>query len=165
MIILIYFCTLKHNIMGYTHYYTYKPKVGDDINFKEVLREVKILKRNLPEHSTTAGANYSEYPITLRNGMGKGLPEITEELIRFNGDESKGLDHETFVFKFKEEEQGDFCKTARKPYDMFVCLCLISLANNLEGFTFSSDGDEEDWEPAFKFYEQHIGENKAQLVW
>ena len=82
----------------------------------------------------------------------QSLAEINEQIIRFNGDESKGLDHETFVFEFKEEDQSDFCKTARKPYDVFVCLCLISLANNLEGFTFSSDGDEEDWEQAVQIY-------------
>ena len=151
--------------MGYTHYYTYKPKVGDNFKFKNVLTEIKLLKRNLPENSPTAGGCYGEYPITIRDGVGKGQPEITEEIIRFNGDASQSMDYETFVFKFKEEEQNDFCKTARKPYDMFVCLCLISLANNLEGFTFSSDGDEEDWEPAFKFYEQHIGKNKAELIW
>ena len=129
------------------------------------LESKKLLKRNLPENSPTAGAHYSEYPVIIRDGLGKGYPEITEEIIRFNGDESKGLDHETFVFEFKEEDQSDFCKTARKPYDVFVCLCLISLANNLEGFSFSSDGGEDDWQPAFDLYEKHIGKNKAELIW
>ena len=118
--------------MGYTHYWDYKPQPGDTLKFKDVLREVLILKKKMPENSETAGGNYSEYPITLRNGAGKGLPTINETEICFNGDGNKGLDHETFIFEFKEEERGDFCKTARKPYDMFVCLCLIALANNFE---------------------------------
>lgn len=143
--------------MGYTHYWTYKPTPQDTLKFKNVLREVQQLKRNLPENSTTAGGHYKEYPITLRNGDGKGYPVIDEKEIRFNGDGNKGLDHETFLFEFKQEEQNDFCKTARKPYDMFVCLCLISLANNLSDFSYSSDGDEDDWQPAIDFYEQHIG--------
>lgn len=151
--------------MGYTHYWNYKPQPGDTLKFKDVLREVLVLKRKLPEQSETAGGHYKEYPITIRNGMGKGQAEINENIIRFNGDGNKGLDHETFVFEFEEKEIGDFCKTARKPYDMFVCLCLISLANNLSGFEFSSDGDEDDWQPAVDFYEQHIGKFNVEHTW
>lgn len=151
--------------MGYTHYWDYKPQPGDTLKFKDVLREVLILKKKMPENSETAGGNYSEYPITLRNGAGKGLPTINETEICFNGDGNKGLDHETFIFEFKEEERGDFCKTARKPYDMFVCLCLIALANNLSGFSFSSDGGQEDWQPAFELYEKHIGKYNVEQIW
>ena len=46
----------------------------------------------------------------------------------------------------------DFCKTARKPYDFVVCTMLLSLANHLENFEFSSDGDKDDWKPVVDFY-------------
>jgi hypothetical protein len=31
------------------------------------------------------------------------------------------------------------------------------MANHIDGFTFSSDGDLEDWKPAIDFYNTHIG--------
>lgn len=31
--------------MGYTHYWDYKPQPGDTLKFKDVLREVLILKK------------------------------------------------------------------------------------------------------------------------
>lgn len=155
--------------MGYTHYWEYKPTKGDNIRYKDVLREVLTMKKNLPERCTTAGACYSDYPITLRNGAGKYHPELTKDCLRFNGDASQYLDHETFIFDFNEQEQNEFCKTARKPYDFFVCLCLISLGNHLPGFEFSSDGGFSDWQPAFVFYaqmfpEQTPSENLKKII-
>lgn len=155
--------------MGYTHYWGYKPTEGDKVRYKDVLREVLIMKKNLPEHCTTAGSHFPDHPITLRNGMGKYHPELNATGIRFNGDASKWLDHETFLFDFNEEQQNEFCKTARKPYDFFVCVCLISLANHLPKFDFSSDGNFEDWRPAFQFYaemfpEQIVSENLKKIV-
>lgn len=155
--------------MGYTHYWEYKPTKGDNIRYKDVLREVLFMKKNLPENSTTAGGHYKEYPITLRNGVGKYHAELNAECIRFNGDAKHFLDHETFVFDFNEEEQREFCKTARKPYDFFACVCLISLANHLPDFDFSSDGGFEDWKPAFQYYaqmfpEQPVSNNLKRIV-
>jgi hypothetical protein len=145
--------------MGYTHYWNYTTQVGDTKNFKEVKRELLMMKKKLPEFSQTAGGYHHEHPITLRNWEGKGLPEINDTEIAFNGDGKKGLDHESFVFEFKEESlRFGFCKTARKPYDMFVCLSLISLGNHLEGFNYSSDGELEDWQPAIDFYKEMFGE-------
>lgn len=155
--------------MGYTHYWGYTPTTGDNIRYKDVLREVLTMKKNLPEHCTTAGASYKDYPLVLRNGVGKYHPELNTECIRFNGDARQCLDHETFAFDFNEEGQQEFCKTARKPYDFFVCVCLISLANHLPNFDFSSDGDFEDWQPAFQYYAQMfpnepISENLKKIV-
>ncbi len=139
--------------MGYTHYWNqktvpthYKEKVN------KVLIEVQILLERMPLMATTAGQDGDE-KIILCGGDGTGKPDISNERICFNGDEKRGLDHETFHYEFNEETLDfDFCKTARKPYDMAVCLCLLSLANHIEGFEFTSDGDIDDWQPAIDFY-------------
>lgn len=152
--------------MGYTHYYYYTPKVGDELKMKDVKREILKMKKNLPEFSETAGGNYREHPIKIKNWDGKVLPEITDTIISFNGDGSKGLDHESFVFEpnFNSTEKTfSFCKTARKPYDFFVCVCLLSLSNHLEGIEVSSDGDIEDWQPAIDFYEKEFGQMRKEL--
>lgn len=167
---LIYICIQQiTNYMGYTHYWGYTPATGDKFRYKDVLTEVLEMKKNLPEHCTTAGGHFNDHPITLRNGLGKYHPELTKDCLRFNGDASKWLDHETFIFDFNEQEQNEFCKTARKPYDFFVCVCLISLANHLPNFEFSSDGDWQDWQPAFEFYsatfpKQPISDNLKKIV-
>ena len=153
--------------MGYTHYWYYTSKPTDKDGMKEVKRELLKLKKILPEFSESAGGYFKEHPITLKNWEGKGLPEILDDEIAFNGDSSKGLDHESFVFKIGEgkERAFNFCKTARKPYDFFVCLALLSMTNNIEGVEISTDGSEEDWMPAINFYEQHIGKLKAVEIW
>jgi hypothetical protein len=111
----------------------------------------------LPKHSETAGGHFRNEELILRGSDGTGKPEITDTFINFNGYKRKHLDHETFYIEWSKEFFKDwggfcFCKTARKPYDMFVCLCLLSLANHITGFEFSSDGDKDDWEPAIEFY-------------
>jgi hypothetical protein len=152
--------------MGYTHYWYYTSKPTDKDNMKEVKRELLILKKILPEFSESAGGYYTD-SILIKNWEGKGLPEILDDEIAFNGDDSKGLSHESFVFKISEgkERAFNFCKTARKPYDFFVCLALLSMVKNLEGIEISTDGDEQDWQPAIDFYEQHIGKIKLMEIW
>lgn len=73
----------------------------------------------------------------------------TEE-IRFNGVGNDG--HETFLVTRtkagpKKSPHFNFCKTARKPYDLFVGLILSRINHYAKGvLTISSDGDwESDW--------------------
>lgn len=111
----------------------------------------------MPEHSETAGGHFHTERIVLCGSDGTGKPQISDTIICFNGNKRKHLDHETFYIEwskeyFKEWGSFGFCKTARKPYDMAVCLALLSLANHVTGFEFSSDGDRDDWEPAIEFY-------------
>jgi len=70
------------------------------------------------------------------------LYEITDKQIRFNG---KGEDgHETFILEFpsskNDNEPESFCKTARKPYDLPVCITLLILKAYLPNFEINSDG-------------------------
>lgn len=141
--------------MGYTHYWKLKtlPENFQEQSLK-VVTEVQTLIETMSSNSETAGGHYNEERIILRGGDGTGKPEITKDYICFNGDRKKHLDYETFYFEFEEKKPlaFAFCKTARKPYDQAVCLCLLSLANHIKGFEFSSDGDKEDWQPAIDFY-------------
>ena len=68
------------------------------------------------------------------------LTEMGEEIIvdqsenkdeiMFNGMAIKGLDHETFyINKKNDRESFNFCKTARKPYDLAVWHLLYFINN------------------------------------
>lgn len=153
--------TQTQNIMGYTHYWDLKnPTSKTKQQFIDVMMDVEMIMNSLPKFSTSAGGHYKSYPLVLRNGLGEGVPVITSQEIIFNGDGSEGLDHETFIFSFvNPDDQSGFCKTARKPYDLVVCAVLISLANRVDGFECSSDGDWEDWEDCLKFYKEVVTKN------
>ena len=146
--------------MGYTHYWDINSEVKENEK-EQVINEVKKLHKNLPEYSETAGGCYNDTPIKIVGGLGDGEPVFNDKVIWFNGEDENG--HETFLINFENVTSDWFCKTSRKPYDMLVCLTLISLANNIEGFSFSSDGWIEDWKPAFDFYRKHIGKTKFKI--
>lgn len=139
--------------MGYTHYWKLK-RVPNKEQTRKAFMEIEALIETMPTKSETAGGHYNDCDVVLRGGTGEGKPEININEICFNGDAKKHLDHETFYFDFNNDKEIGFafCKTARKPYDQAVCLSLLSLANHIEGFEFSSDGDKDDWEPAIEFY-------------
>ena len=65
--------------------------------------------------------------------------EITDEHIRFNGVGEDG--HETFLFTRNCNEEFDFCKTARKPYDLLVQLCLLTIKEEAPFIKVTSDGE------------------------
>lgn len=121
--------------MGYTHYWYLKPgikelskKCVDDI--KKVAKEYKKIIQFEDDNSKK--------------------PEIINKVIRFNGIGEDG--HETFSFRLSKDKDGyiqkdsdgfvfDFCKTARKPYDIVVCEILLILKAELqENIKISSDG-------------------------
>jgi len=37
------------------------------------------------------------------------------------------------------------------------------LKNHIEGFDFSSDGDKQEWEPIFEFYETNVGKINQEI--
>lgn len=131
--------------MGYTHYW-YREKEADRDAFKSWSEDVIRL------------ADSGRLDFAVCGGDGTGLPEITEDVVCFNGDGANGLDHETFriarvhedPYSFADEDGllFDFCKTARKPYDLLVCAALIRAKVYFPRWRVSSDGDPEDWEDA-----------------
>ena len=66
-------------------------------------------------------------------------PVLTNDTIWFNGIEDDG--HETFTIDFNKLTDFAYCKTARKPYDVPVCMCLLIIKAHFgKNFDLSSDG-------------------------
>lgn len=144
--------------MGYTHYWDLKKTTAQTREqVKTALAEVAVLFDKLPQNSNAAGGYYVEEKLRLFGGQGTGKVYLTDEALIFNGDAKQSLDHETFYFDISNMSDFNFCKTARKPYDFAVCVALLAMANHIEGFEFSSDGDLKDWKPAIDFYNEKVG--------
>jgi len=156
--------------MGYTHYYYTKSEYSYE-RFKHLVNDFKklipliegkikqfqVVKMNNGE----IGISNESAQIKLCGGNGEGLPEINNEVICFNGSNINDLGHETFLFEQKREiskfEQYDkstklyfnFTKTARKPYDLAVCACLIIAKEYFrDDIIIKSDGELSDWQQA-----------------
>lgn len=144
--------------MGYTHYWNLKKTTAQTRGqVKTAFAEVVILFDKLPQHSTTAGGYYADEKLRLCGGDGTGKLFVNDEALIFNGDAKQSLDHETFYFDITNITEFNFCKTARKPYDFAVCVALLAMANHIEGFEFSTDGQLDDWKPAIEFYNEKVG--------
>jgi hypothetical protein len=79
----------------------------------------------------------------VKGGDGTGRPIIDNDQIIFNGDGSKGEDHETMVLD-RNGNGFQFCKTARKPYDRFVKAVLVVANYYAPGaLEVTCDGDDE----------------------
>lgn len=153
--------------MGYTHYWKLpEVKTLDQDKFAAFVKDVKQLSKNLPANSTSAGAYYEDEELAIRGGMGTKLPEFNSKHVWLNGDASKDLDHETFVVNSDTSSDDEmrwyrgfqFCKTARKPYDLLVCAALLSLEHHFgrRKTQVTSDGSFDDWAPAIKFYRETL---------
>ena len=164
--------------MGYTHYWTFdRSKMTQDelkIAFKKAVDEIVNLKNNLPKE------------IVIKGEHGYNEPTFSEQEICFNGDIESESEHETFRVtleqpkiytyrntdppkSFSEDKNFKFCKTTRKPYDLLVCASLIALNKYMpEAFTYSSDGNKEDWKKPKEFYQQFCEstiEDESWYVW
>lgn len=148
--------------MGYTHYWTRPVEIKKEV-FAEIKAEMeKALK---------------ELPVVIANGHGDGVFAPEEDAVIFNGAQPKD-DHETFYFPqkgssfelyakkpFKEDRVFEFCKTARKPYDLAVMVCLLIAKWHLKSeFTVDSDGGTEEWEKGFKGYEMVFGSERSAAI-
>lgn len=149
--------------MGYTHYWKFKGNPIELENgkkkFKKAVRLVKACFARLPEnvevevtkwnsdYTAIIGSEKKSVPLVLAGWNGEGKPEITDTLIRFNGNP----DYETCVVALNDTDYGfNFCKTGRQPYDVAVCIVLMCFKEAFgDDFSYSSDGDieggEEGW--------------------
>lgn len=125
--------------MGYTHYWELKDGITQE-TFAKWAEGVKAIV----ETAVDAG-------ISLGNGHGVDEPEVSENLVCFNGTAENG--HETFGIEYGDTEYN-FCKTAQKPYDAVVTASLI-YAKQIFGddIKIKSDGSWEDWESGQLLYE------------
>lgn len=147
--------------MGYTHYWTFEPNKVQ--NTEDLRKRFKRASRYVKRFVEFMNENKSDV-YKICGGMGEGKPIINESEVWFNGDASQGLDHETFSLHWNRPtyhgKWNDFCKTARKPYDIVVCFTLLLFAEIFpEAFHFSSDGGMEDdeWQRAVELYEAFTG--------
>jgi hypothetical protein len=157
--------------MGYSNYY-YSPIKMDKDKFKTLSEELQTAAGFLPGNTSSASSQ-GEYAV-LCGGDGTGEPEFTEDAICFNGDASKGLDHETFVIERDNNQRAgthgsrdglvfDFCKTARKPYDLMVQISMLRLKHHFPESKISSDGDAPDWKNGKALYKKIFGEAAPKL--
>lgn len=127
--------------MGYTHYFQMS-KQPTESQWGRIVVAAKQLEAALPEKTRTAGGYHANDPLSL-------CPEETDISlieIRFNG--GNGLDHETFLIH-PHYREFNFCKTARKPYDLMVTAVLLACHHFAPGcWDIGSDGDPEDWQEA-----------------
>lgn len=158
--------------MGYTHY-IYRKR---DFTLKQwekiCLETLEIIVKHCDRNKIVLAREYdspAEAQPSLWGGpkMLPTPPEVTPDVIRFNGWKDEG--HETFLITRKRpenppydpdaEESFDFCKTARKPYDLAVCLVLISMKRHATGnVRIGSDGEwDGEWLEARKVYRELFG--------
>ena len=118
--------------MGYTHYFT--PKLNKK-QFTKVANDVKVIEK----------------AIKLFDGHGEVMGVVyNDDSLYFNGNAKKGEEHETFQLGVGRD--GDFCKTARKPYDVAVVVSLLCLKFHSPTSDISSDGDSEDWMEGYTLF-------------
>lgn len=143
--------------MGYTHYWN-QTAVFNQRDWDHLKRFVGAVLAHLPEHSASAGGHYEDAPLQVAV---LGSPEDRIWIEGFGRHEGVDLDHESFVVE-KDGSGFQFCKTARKPYDLVVATILLQ-AHLLqqEGFLVSTDGDFDDWSPVFEYHNRVAGEVEA----
>jgi hypothetical protein len=140
--------------LGYTSYWNNQPKEHNQAKWDMFLGAVKHVASDLPDE------------VVLGDWDGEGgEPLFSKNVIRFNG--VGEMSHETFSIYRKpkpEQREFDFCKTARKPYDLMVCATLSLYWHFFkdEGVKIDSDGDKSDWEPARDLVKKVCGLN---LCW
>jgi hypothetical protein len=129
--------------MGYTHYWTQTRDFTRD-EWVQIHEDMEALLKDV-QHVQG---------IPLANGMGDPgtSPEVTDQKIWFNGAGDEAC--ETFCLyrvrppKEPGERRGwDFCKTARRPYDLAVTAALCHLASVTDPISHSvgSDGNGRDF--------------------
>ncbi len=152
--------------MGYTHYWRCKPKLPAR-KWAAAVADCQTLLTRLQAGGLPLFQDYDEPGTT---------PSLDAAEIRFNGVDADG--HETFLvervapatwtrddgvivpLRLDGGMAGTFCKTARKPYDLAVCGCLVVLAHHFgPAFTVTSDGDddEENWPRARALCDELFG--------
>lgn len=126
--------------MGYTHYWRGKKRPTKK-QWDAIMVEVDKLFQT------------KEAFKLIRYEQGRNTPPVLNaEEIRFNGRGDNA--HETFYFT-REPENFAFCKTARKPYDLFVTAVLTVIYHFApECYDISSDGWPDEWQPALDFLKE-----------
>jgi hypothetical protein len=124
--------------MGYTHYWNHYQSIPQDKWEKIAVDTMKVFDY----------CEENNIPLQFEHDV-QEPPKVSDTLIRFNGVGGDG--HETlFIEKERAIDSNDpfnFCKTARKPYDLAVGLVLLVMAKHAsDEIKISSDGHwSSDW--------------------
>jgi len=156
--------------MGYTHYWNFKKSPVEIENgtqmFKDAANLFKkglslippvITKKELKWNSELGDYDEKEveYKFALAGPMGTGEPIITDTAVEFNGKDDDS--YESCILSVHDDDSFNFCKTARQPYDVAVCLALLCFKKVFgENFKYSSDGNgtEDGWVLAKKIFKK-----------
>lgn len=129
--------------MGYTN--SQQTKGFTDEQWTAITTDVHKMFKALPKKTPAKGTPGDGGRIIQIDDQKGGAPIANEEKIFFNGCGFEDADHETFVLT-KKAQSYEFCKTARKPYDLAVqCTLLIAKHHAPDRITIASDGDPEEW--------------------
>jgi hypothetical protein len=140
--------------MGYTHYWKLCENIvfhdEKTISFRSATDDdvTEVDKKNFAIAFEICRNIVEAYSDILAGPHGDGDPIISEDEIIFNGIAENDEDHEPFfLYRDLLRNSGPFgqcfCKTARKPYDEVVVLCLWVCARLCHPFEFDSDGGDE----------------------
>lgn len=147
--------------MGYTHYW-YKQLGEYPAQWAAFAEKCRAIVDLAEEQGTP-----------LAGGLGDGRPEITEEIVWFNGLDPDG--YETFHVDanqkidmwstVRDEKAFGFCKTGRMPYDRVVTACLIALkCTHGDLVVIDSDGSWAEWGEGVSLFEAATGIKVTQSV-
>lgn len=151
--------------MGYTHYFEHHAVL--DKTWKKITDDCTKLFKALPENTDSAGGYHKDDNLQLSYWDKKKEDYIgpctkigqiiSDEEIAFNG-YPNDLGHESCILEKGGSNGFQFCKTARKPYDLMVCACLIVYYyHSPETIDLASGGLAEDWKPATDFVTEVLG--------
>lgn len=130
--------------MGYTHYFTFnKPAKGSAKKAEKLYQlAVKDCAKIIKAYSTANGG-LSGYTAHTKLGEYGG--------IEVNGSRENGCEPFVLLEHYRENEEFNFCKTNRLPYDLVVVACLVALKNRLgDLISIDSDVNSLDWTAGFK---------------
>ena len=129
--------------MGYTHYYTQQRDLTD-VEWNAAIGLIDDIIR--------------VSPVKVRFFA-------NDDYLTLNGIDYDS--HEDFCLT-RVNSGFNFCKTARKPYDLVVCAALI-LINQMapDVFDISSDGSIHDWRYVIDFLNEHIDYDQRTIgfIW
>jgi hypothetical protein len=139
--------------MGYTHYFP-QQRPFTDSEWQGVL-----------DDSEKAIAFCLQDGIELAEEYNSTQPALLSfDEIRFNGVDEEG--HETFSIERDMNHGFNFCKTARKPYDLAVCLVLLVCNHHAPGtLDIGSDGEwDKEWRKPREIF-QMLFHSEAECPW
>ncbi len=164
--------------MGYIHYFKLKENSISQRRWDRFIKDVKKIRKHLPKHSYSSGGYFKDEPLYLNGCCYNRNAIFDSEQILFNGGmipaskrvknckqkfpnseikfDIDELANQTFHLDIEGNCLG-FCKTSRKPYDLMVqCVIILAKHHFTREFSFSSDGDVDEWLSAYKLVSKYV---------